>query len=200
MEEEIYQAALLISGVNPDVIAVGCTLGSFVRGPTYDKELGRKIARLTKTKAITTSMAVIDAFQTLKIRKVAVATPYTDEVNGKEKEFLEAHGITVTQMKGLGYRESVKVYPLASRPVSGIGLLDPVVAYKLAKDVDSPEAEGIFISCTNLRTIEIIHPLEENARKPIITSNQATMALALKLIGVKEKIKNFGTLLEQCFS
>lgn len=78
-------------------------------------------------------------------------------------------------------------------------MLHPYVAYKLAKYVDTPEVDGIFISCTNFPTLEIIEALKENAGKPVVTSNQASMVIALKMMGIKEKIRGFGSLLESTF-
>jgi maleate isomerase len=196
MEEGIYQAASLMMSVGPDLIAVACTSGTLIKGVGYDQKLSDRITELTKVPAITTAGAVLEAFSLLKITKVAMATPYIDEVNAKEKEFLEGNGIRVTRMKGLGYSKSGAPYPLISRPVSMIGLLYPEVAYKMAFDVDTPDAEGIFISCTNFRTIEIIAALEKNAGKPVVTSNQATWAIALRRLGIKERICGFGKLLE----
>jgi maleate isomerase len=200
MEKEVYRAALMILAVNPGVIVVGCTSGSFIGGFGYDQKLTKKIESQTKVKAITTSTAVVQALKLLKITKVAVATPYTEEVNEKEREFIEGHGIRVTKINGLGYSKAVTSYPLASQPVSGIGLLEPSVAYKLAQDVDTPEADGVFISCTNFRTIEIIQALEKNLGKPVVTSNQASLAMALREMGIQEKITGFGSLLEGSFS
>jgi maleate isomerase len=197
MEKEVYRAASMIMAVNPDVVVVGCTSGSFIKGLGYDQKLIRKITSLRKVKAITTSTAVVEALRLLKVVKVAVATPYTDEVNEKERAFIEGHGIRVTRIKGLGYSKPIRVYPMASKPVSGIGLLEPSVAYKLALDVDTKEAEGVFISCTNFRTIEIIEALEKNLGKPVVTSNQASMAMALRVMGIREKITGFGLLLEE---
>lgn len=197
MEKGIYRAALLMTSIDFDVILVGCTSGSFVKGFGYDQNLIKRITRLTGVKTITTSTAVIDAMKLLKFKKVAVATPYTDEINEIEKKFIEAHGIAVTRIKGLGYSRPAKAYPLASKIVSGIGLIEPTLTYKLAMDVDSKEADGIFISCTNLRTIEIIEPLERNAGKPVITSNQASLAMALRVMGIREKVKGFGLVLSR---
>ena len=195
MEEEVYRAASLVTAVNPAVIVVGCTSGSFVGGVGYDQNLMRKIFEHTGVQAITTSTAVIEGLLSMQIKSVAVATPYTDEVNEKEREFIEGHGIRVTRIKGLGYSEPVKSYPLASRPVSGMGLLEPAVAYRMALDVDTADADGIFISCTNFRTIEIIDALEKNLGKPVVTSNQASMAMALRAMGIREKVAGFGRLL-----
>jgi maleate cis-trans isomerase len=66
----------------------------------------------------------------------------------------------------------------------------------LGCDVDNDEAEAILLSCTNLRTIEIIGALEKNRGKPVVTSNQATLSLALEVMGIKEPVAGFGRLLD----
>jgi maleate isomerase len=196
MEKEIAPAASLIMDISPEVIVFGDTSGSFIKGLGYDYELIQKMNRLARTRAITTSTAVMEALKLLNIRKVALATPYTEEINRRKKNFIEAHGVQVTRTAGLGYYKPVKSYPLALEPVSGMGLLPPAVAYRLALEVNSREAEGIFISCTNFRTLEIIGALEKNLGKPVVTSNQASMAMALRVMGIREKIFGFGSLLE----
>jgi maleate isomerase len=196
MEEEIYAAAKTIAGVNPDIIVVGCTSGTLIKGYDYDRKIINKIYHFIGFPAITTSTAVCDALKRLNISKVAVATPYIDSVNEIEKNFLEANGINVIQIKGLGYSIPITDYPLAQNPVSGIGLLDPIVAYRMGLDLDTPEANGIFISCTNFRTIEIIMDLELTTGKPVISSNQASMAMALIKMGIKVKNSKFGSLFE----
>jgi maleate isomerase len=199
MEEEVYKAATVIDAVNPDLIVVCCTSGSFVGGKGYDHRLSEKITSLTKVPAVTTSTAVVEAMRHFRMKTVAIATPFSDEVNQKESEFVEANGIKVTKIRGLGYAQTVTQYPLASRPTSGIGLLPPAVAYRLALDVNTPNADGIFISCANFRTLEIIEALEQNTGKPVITSNQATLAMALKMMGIREKISGYGSLLSGSF-
>ena len=196
MEEEIYRAARKIQELNADVMAVGCTSGTFIKGVGYDSLLIGNLWKQTGIPTLTTSTAVIEALKVLQIKNVAVATPYSDEVNEKERAFLEGNGFKVTCIKGLGYIRTEIKYPLASRPVSGIGLLEPCVAYRMAMDVDTDDAQGIFISCTNFRTVEIIQELEQNRQKPVVTSNQATMWLCLKTLGIRERVQGFGALLE----
>ena len=120
--------------------------------------------------------------------KVAVATPYIDEVNEKEREFLEANGFQVVNIKGLQIEENLE-----------IGRQPPEVAYRLAKDVDRPEAEAVFISCTNFRTIEVIAALEADLGKPVLSSNTATLWASLKSLRIREKLLGLGSLLESLF-
>jgi len=69
------------------------------------------------------------------------------------------------------------------------------MAYKLARFVNGPEAQGILISCTNFRTLEIIERLEKDLGKPVVTSVQATVWAALRQIGVGDQLPGWGRLL-----
>ena len=64
----------------------------------------------------------------------------------------------------------------------------------MAKASFIEEADAIFISCTNLRTFEIIEGLEEDLGVPVVTSNQASLWLALRQMDVMEKIPELGRL------
>ena len=67
----------------------------------------------------------------------------------------------------------------------------------LVLSLSHKEADGIFISCTNLPTINIIEELETILKKPVISSNTATLWAMLKKIAVPIKIKGYGKLLEE---
>ncbi|MEM2339635.1 MAG: hypothetical protein QXW83_05495, partial [Nitrososphaerales archaeon] len=123
----------------------------------------------TGIKTITTAFAVNEALKELSIKSVAVATPYINELNEREKLFLEECGFKVVKIKGLNILKNTE-----------IGKQPSWVSYKLAKDVYTPEADGIFISCTNFRTFDILEKLEIDLNKPVVSSNSASLWLALK--------------------
>lgn len=199
MQKEILHASRMINAVAPSVIILGCTVASMVGGAKYDMKIMRDMSRMTGTPSITAAAAVVQALKRMQVQKVAVGTPYTEEVNDLLRVFLETQGFKITNIKGLGYSKSIMSYPLASKPVSATGLLEPKVAYRLGCDVDSDEADAILISCTNLRTLEIIDTLEKNRGKPVVTSNQASVAFAMQVMGIKERITGFGSLLDGKF-
>ncbi len=167
-----------------DVYGFGCTGGSFVGGPGYDQRIIRAMEEKTGKPATTTSTAVIGAFKELGITRVSVATPYEDWLNEKEKQFFEANGIQVLRLKGLGIRDA-----------EGIASQVPGTIYRLAREVDEPEAQAVFISCTDLRAAEILEVIERDFEKPAISSNQATVWAMLKLAGIREPVGGFGRLL-----
>lgn len=195
MEEQSVRAAKEVATAGVNLIGFCCTSGGFIKGPLFEKEVQEKIEKVSGVPALTTSQAVIEGLKTLQIRKVAVATPYNEEINQKEKEFLEANGIEVTEIIGLNITRLERHFPLTRREVSPIGLLEPYVAYRLAQEVNSQKAQGVFISCTGFRTIEIIDLLERDLKKPVISSNQAMFAAMMKRLGITEKIEGYGRLL-----
>lgn len=182
MINDVPRAAEELKHAEVNVIAFGCTAGSFIKGLGYDREIIGLIERSAKIPATTTSTAVIEAFKEMGIEKLSVATPYEDWLNQKLIKFIEVSGLKVLKMKGLGITRD-------------IAHVHPERVYRLAKEVHALESDGVFISCTDFRTIDILNVLEQDLKKPVISSNQATMWMMLKLAGVKTSIKGFGALM-----
>lgn len=185
LASEAERAAELLIPASVNTIAFCCTSGSFIKGAGWDKEIIEDIeARFPGVTVTTTSTAVLAAFEELNVKKIAVATPYIDEVNAALKNFFESVGILVLDIEGLGIRDDQEVNNLS-----------PETAYRLAKEVNIPEADAIFISCTSVRTIEIIEALENDLGKLVVSSNQATIWDALRKSKIRESIKGYGRLL-----
>lgn len=187
MSEELLEAAKRISSVEPDILVWACTVGSFIKGKGYDAELIEKLEKEIKVPVITTSTAVLEAIKKLKFKNIAMATPYIDEINLKEKVFFEASipGLKIVNMKGLGIVNNLPK-----------GRLFPETAYLAAKEVDIDSADCIFISCTNWRTLEIIDILEKDLKKPVMSSVQATIWLTFRKLGLPN-IQGYGELLKK---
>jgi len=170
-----------------DVIGYGCTSGSFAKGPGWDQELIMRIEKTSGCPATTTSTSIIEALKFLGIEKLALATPYTKEANEKMKDFIEDKGFDVVSMKGLDVREH-----------GGQGFYHPSDAFLLAKEVVTQDSDAILISCTNFRTFEIIEPLENDLGIPVVTSNQATLWMLLRILRIKVTKIGIGRLFNQC--
>ena len=188
MGEDASRASRVLAMVYPKVIAFGCTSGSFYRGIEYDEELIRRIEAETGIPAITTSTAVVQALRELKLRKICLISPYPEYVNKWAKDFLEANGFEVPITKGLGLS-------LAEEQHLPESVTAPEVAYELAKNTYDESCDGIFASCTLFRTVEILERFEREVGKPIISSNQATVWLALRKSGIMQPVKGFGQLM-----
>lgn len=186
MEKMAMEASMLLADARVDVIVYGCTSGSFFRGKGRDREIEEKITEITGIPAVATAKAVVESLGELHLDRVCVVTPYTEEINRLEKEFLEQNKIDVLKMKGLNIVDNLEV-----------GNKEASITYELAREVYTPETQGIFISCTNFRTIEVIERLEKELKVPVISSNTATLWAMMRKAGSERKIEGYGRLLQR---
>ncbi len=184
MTERAVKAATDVAAARVEVIVYGCTSGSFFKGITWDKELSEIIARETKVPAITTSTAMVEGLREMGIKKVSVATPYSEEVDKRLEAFLSGNGFKVMKLESLRQKD---VWEHARNA--------PFLLYQLGKKAFVPEADGVFISCTQLRAVDIVEQLEKDIGKPVVTAVQASLWLALRTLGFKSPVNGYGTLL-----
>jgi len=109
-----------------------------------------------------------------------VASPYAAWLNDRVRTYLEADGFEVVAIQGLGTEAHSTI------------TLERVEA--LAAEVNRPEAEAIFISCSNFRTLEIIEALEDRFAKPVVTSNASSMWKMLRLMDDRRAVPGAGRL------
>ena len=102
------------------------------------------------------------------------------------KKFLEDHGFEVTRMDSLKLQYEWD-----------IGNTPPYTLYRLAKRIDRPEADAVFIACTGFRMADVIDTMEKDLRKPVIGAIQVTLWKALKIARVRGPVKGRGSLLEE---
>ena len=183
---QVERAALELASAEVDVILQAGTAIAFFRGLGHDAELSRRIAAATGIRATTSLTAVVEALRALGIRRPAIATSYIADIDARLKDVLEKSGFEVAAIKGMGIQKSIDM-----------GKVKPEETYRLAQDVarSAPGADGILVSCGNLRSFEAIEPLETDTGLRVVTSNQAGLWQALRLAGVKEHLPNLGRLL-----
>ena len=186
MLQHVERAADELGSAHVDVIAFACTASSFVEGVEGEIELRDRIERAGEAKAVTTSASVAGALRTLGVRRVAVATPYPDELNVLEKQFLEDEGIEVLTIAGMDIVDAFS-----------IGKVTPQETYEFARRVWQDDADGMFISCTNLRTIDVLARLEAELDVPVISSNLTTCWGCLRALGHHDPIDGYGRLLAE---
>lgn len=182
--EQLERAAELLLWSEVDTIVFACTTGSLVHGVGWDRALIGRIEGASGKPATTTTTAVLSALRAVGASTLAVATPYIDELNAIERRFLEESGFRVASIAGLSCATDAE-----------IGRLEPADAFALAERVDAPEADAVFISCTNFHCLPVVADLERTLGKPVITSNLAGVWAALRSIGIDDVVPGYGQLL-----
>ena len=163
----------------PDVISYSCTSGSIVIGEQRIFDEISKGAPWANPMCLVTG--VVDALRELNVKKLVVGTPYLDEINTAEAEFLIGKGFEVLDIQGLNLTTGIE-----------FGCVTPAYWKTFAQEIDRPDADAIFLSCGGIRALEVVDEIEQATGKPVITSNQAQFWSCLRRAGIHDKIQGFG--------
>jgi maleate isomerase len=107
-----------------------------------------------------------------RVRRLAVVTPYPEWLLDPLRKFIEDSGFDVVKIVGLGLEPPE------------INELLPEHSYSFAKQANVDEADGVIIVATNFRTLEVLTRLEQELRKPVMSSNQALMWVAIRMLKI----------------
>lgn len=173
-------AATLLPDGSLDVVCYACTSGCLVIGEqrVFD-ELNRGTPNAKATSLIS---GVIRGLRAVNAKKLVVATPHLGEINLREVEYLEKAGFEVISIAGLNLEKD-----------SDMVRVTPDFIAELALQQD--RADAIFVSCGALCTLDVVERIETQAGKPVIANNQAMIWDTLRLGGIGDKIKGYGSLL-----
>ena len=171
-ERDVRRCVADVATARPAVYAYACTSGSFVYGSPGERRLVEVMQEAGRAPAVTTSGALLEALRRLAASRVAVATPYVPAITQRLNDFLADAEIDVVASAHLGLAGDIRHVPYARTAA-------------LVRDADSPDAQAVVVSCTNLPTYDIIGMLEDELGKPVVTANQATMWSALECLGRK---------------
>jgi maleate isomerase len=182
MNAEVRHAARQLATLSPDLVAYVCTAGSFVDGVDGARALLDDLRSVVDCPIVATSVIMVEALRHLGIARLGLATPYPQEVTEAERRFLMSSGFDVVSCACLG-RSGPEVRPTTFEEI-----------FALVQSVDRPDAQAIFISCTDLRATEMVDQLEREFRKPMLTSNQVTLWGILRALGTAVPVEGFGQL------
>ena len=158
---------------------------TFYKGAKFNEELTQRITRATGLPATTQSNGLVDGLKVANAHRVAVATAYTDIVTERLKIFLQEHGFEVTFAKGLGYERIPE------------GAATQAILFKLGSDAyaNSKNADALVVSCGALRTLDLIVPLENQIKVPVVSSTPHGLMNGVRMLGVSPRSKGFGMVL-----
>jgi maleate isomerase len=172
-------AARVQPDCKPDVISYSCTSGSIVIGE--DRIMAEIKRGAPYAQPMTLVTGVVDALSELGAKKLVVGTPYLDEINQTEAEFLLAKGFEVLDIQGLNLETGIE-----------FGCVTPAYWKEFASEIDRHDADAIFLSCGGIRALDVAGEIEKLVGKPVITSNQAQMWSCLRRAGIADEIEGFG--------
>ena len=180
-------AARELAQVGVDALVLSGSPLFQLQGYGSDLKMIEEVEKETGIPTLTSVTAEVEAMRFLKMKKLVIATPFTEEVNERNAAWYRQAGFEVLKIKGLGIEKNSEI---ARQPF--------YASYQLAREVflAAPGADGIYIACPRWGTIEIIEKLEQDLGVPVTSSSQATFWMALRKARVHEPIQGYGKLLK----
>jgi maleate isomerase len=172
----------ILPGEKINTVAYGCTSGTIAIGEDRVKE---KIQLAKPNCYVTTPItSAIKAFKFMKVKKIAVFTPYPESVNKTIYEYFAKKKIEVLSFGTFNLDLD-----------ADFAKIDPKYLSETLTKLDINEADALFISCTALPALEILEEVEQKISKPVFSSNQTLIWDTIRSVGYKYPIKGYGKLL-----
>lgn len=177
-----YQSRLLGTAKVQMVVLIQTSASLF--SDDYDAVTMRRISAAAGVPSATSAHALGRALRALGVRRVALVSPYSEDVNARARRYFAAkHGLEVVAVEGFAATDSY-----------AIGQLGPENAQSAFGRVDRPEIEAFVVPGGNFATMASIDGWERELGRPVVTTNQACVWAVAKELG-GAPVPNAGRLL-----
>jgi maleate isomerase len=136
-------------------------------GPQADAALCERLGEVSGRPVVTTANAMVKVLERSGARRVAVVTPYKDEVNQQLIRYIQASGIEVDRLNAI---------PVNNTDELGRVSADEVDA--MARRTVTDRHDALFIACSQLPTLDILQGLRRDLGITVWSSIAATAAIA----------------------
>jgi maleate cis-trans isomerase len=185
-DEDIDYQSRLLGTARVELVILAQTSASLF-AEDYDEIVTRRMSAGAGVPAITSAQAVGRAVRALGAKRIAIVSPYSDEVNQRAGHYFTAkHGLEAVSLEGFGATDSY-----------AIGQLGPENARNAFARIDRPEIEVFVVPGGNFPTLTSIADWEREFKKPVVTTNQASFWAMLTMLKTGDKIPGYGRLLAE---
>lgn len=156
-------AAELLRDAHVNVIAWAGTSGSWL-GINHERELVRVLSDVARVPATTSTHALIAACRSWNVVKVALVTPYIEEIVNAIRATFASVGIEVVRETHLGITDSF-----------ACGEVDDRTLRRSVRHAAEDGVDAVLIVCTNFAAGHLVGALERETTVPIFDSTAATI-------------------------
>ena len=183
MEQDLPQAAsLLPTSFGFNAIGYACTSGATMIGEDQVDALIRDVHPGAKTTNPIT--AIKAALAILGLKRIALVTPYPADVTIEMQNNLRCAGFQTNAVASFDQSDDFTVARIMSESI-----LSAILQIGARDDCD-----GVFVSCTSLRALQVIAKAEAQLGKPVVSSNQALAWHLMRLAGMNDSPLEAGQL------
>ena len=183
-DEDIDYQSRLLGTARVEMVILAQTSASLF-ADDYDDVVTKRMSAGAGVPAITSAQAVGRAVRALGAHRVAIVSPYSDTVNERAARYFKTkHGLDTIALEGFRATDSF-----------GIGQLGPHNARDAFARIDRPEIEAFVVPGGNFPTMPSVASWEREFKKPVVTTNQASVWAMLRAFNSADRLPAFGRLL-----
>lgn len=193
--EQEFQEALSVAEkkvarlveLGADVVMIMGAPPAMVRGHGADRQIAEQLTKKYGIPVSVATIAQVDAFRALGMKKLVGITYFQDEFNRKFAKFLEDDGFQVRAMKGIEV------------PFKDAGKISPEAIYGFAKKVfiEHGPVDGIYMLGAGWHNLPVIEMLEKDLKTTVVSSIPAQVWATKKILQLSEPVTGYGRLLAE---
>src|SRR5207302_10750920 len=176
-----------LAELGADVVMIMSAPPAMVRGHGADRQIAEQLTKKYGIPVSIATIAQVDAFRALGMKKLVGITYFQDEFNQKFAKFLEDDGFQVKAMKGIEV------------PFKDAGKLSPEAIYNFAKKVflEHRPVDGIYMLGAGWHNLPVIEMLEKDLKTTVVSSIPAQVWATKKILQLNEPVASYGRLLAE---
>jgi maleate isomerase len=167
----MMRAAELLSHAAPDVICWNGSKGGSI-GLDADRRLCERITAATGRPATTSSLAILDAFAAIGVRRFGLVTPYAPGYAGRIPPHFLAQGYVCVSQAHAGLSDNLSYCAVADADIAS-----------MVRAVAAERPDAIVLYCTNFLGAHLVAELETELGIAIYDSVSACVWKCLRLTG-----------------
>jgi len=168
-DEDIEYQSRLLRTARVELVILAQTSASLF-GEDYDDRVTRRMHAAAGVTATTSAQAVGRAARALGVHRVAIVSPYSDDVNRRAATYFQAkHGLEIIAVEGFRATDAY-----------AIGQIEPEVARAAFARLNQPAIEAFLVPGGNFATMTATRGWEQEFGKPVVTTNNASFWAMLR--------------------
>ena len=154
---------LFPSAAKFDSIGFACTSAASTLG---SRVIANEIRKVTACAHVSDPiLALQKACDILNVSRIGILTPYDETITQNMRDVLAGLGIETPH--SIGFNETME---------ANVARIDEASIKRAAIELGyKTDVDAVFISCTNLRTLDVIDEIEAIIGKPVLSSNQVLL-------------------------
>jgi len=183
MESGLSAAVEQLEATGIDVLIYADMVTTFVMSAEWNEQMTAEIGARIGRPCVSAWTAMRDALAALRVKRVALGTPYPKSIHDLVIPFFEERGLEVV---GDG---TLDILAMRDVPTVTSERLEAFV-----RDLDWRDSEAIVLLATDLPTFASLEPIERDLQRTTLSSNQTLLWASLRAAGYSGPIAGLGRL------